>query len=63
MHDWKVFFKNPNTKKADYLNLSYKYSKDRAKKEFHDVFPGVRITEIKRMDSFKAEKIIVARRK
>lgn len=55
MHDWKVWFVNPNTHNIDYLNLSYRYSKDRAKDEFHDVFPGVRIKEINRMDTFKAE--------
>ena len=63
MHDWKVFFTNPNTKIPDCLNLSYRYSKDKAKKEFHYVFPGVRIREIKRMDTFKAETELLSRRR
>lgn len=55
MYDWKVWFINPNTRKIDYLNLSYRYTADRAKKEFHDVFPGTRIKEIRRMNTFRAE--------
>lgn len=63
MHDWKVFFTNPKTKKPDYLNLSYRYTKERAKKEFRSVYPGVRIREIKRMDTFKAETELLSRQR
>lgn len=61
LDDWKIFFKNPNTGLQDVLNMSSRYTKQKAKDEFYSVFPGVRIREIKRIDSFKAEKELKSR--
>ena len=62
LDDWKIFFRNPNTGLQDVLNMSSRYTKKKAEDEFHSVFPGVRIREIKRIDSIKAEKELASRR-
>lgn len=55
MNDWNMWFKNPHTNQMDYLSLSGKLSKNKAKEEFNCVFPGIVIIKMNRMDIFLAE--------
>lgn len=61
MDDWYIFFTNKYRKGPDLISFSSRYTKDQAIKEFHSVFPGVKMREIKRMDGFKAEDELVSR--